>query len=98
MSHGTLPTMVIVRHGKSLRINVTDYNPETDALPGVVMPETVEPPALIEPPATVERVQIPEGWEALAWPQLRALAARVSATPIQGRADAVAAIQRVLEG
>lgn len=94
MSHGTLPTMVIVRHGKSLRINVTDYNPETDSMPDMVSVDSVSEDELQRP----ERVHIPEGWEALAWPQLRSLAARVSPTPIQGRADAVAAIQRVLEG
>lgn len=81
--HGTIPVMTVIRNGKTKRINVTDYNGETDTIPGV--------------PVESSTVMIPDDWESLSWQQLRSLAARVSPTPIHGRAEAVAAIREHLE-
>lgn len=83
--------MVVVRNGKKLVINVTDYDPENDGMPeSSVAGDTVQDDATDH--------GIPPGWESLAWPQLRALAAKVNGGPVQGRADAVAVIRKALEG
>lgn len=89
--------MVVVRFGKRLIINVTDYDPETDDIPDAVGGDesvTSGPVGDDDP----DRIAIPDGWEALSWPALRSLASKVSPTPVQGRVDAVAAIQNYLKG
>lgn len=48
------------------------------------------------PAAPIADVPIPDGWRALRWSDLRALAARVSDTPIHDKADALAAIEAEL--
>lgn len=49
MSDETLPTMTVIRFGEPVRINVSDYNPDTDAMPGDAKPRKAPAP---EPQAT----------------------------------------------
>jgi len=83
--HGILPVMTVIRNGKTVRINVTDYDESTDTIPGA------------DPVESSESVNIPVDWHKLSWPQLRSLASKVNPTPINGRNDAIAAINRYLQ-
>lgn len=98
MSHGSLPTITILRGGVPVVINVMDYDPERDELPGPVDAVSPTPGSVpVDSVESVPLVTIPENWESLGWPQLRSLSASVSDTPIHGRNDAVAAIKAHLE-
>ena len=51
-SHGTVPTVTIVRDGVHVRINESDYDPETMTLAGD--PAPVEPVQTTEPTVTTD--------------------------------------------
>lgn len=44
MSDETLPTMTVIRFGEPVRINVSDYNPDTDTMPGDAKPRKAPAP------------------------------------------------------
>lgn len=61
-------------------------------------PETVAPPpSMVALPEDERRdVEIPDGWEAMTWPQRRAIASKLSEAPVVNSADAARAIKAEL--
>lgn len=100
---GTVPTMIVERNGSPVRINVSDYNPETDRISeGASQQEQPTNPVAATGSTTIVRADgtvaaiIPDNWRDPSvgvWPDIKSWAAAVSPTPVASKADCVAALE-----